>query len=124
MNAVLDLRFGGSEPATLYLGLCTSVAADGTITGEHSGDAYERVEVPNNGTYWNPAGGGSKSNKLDFTFPPATGTGWGALDTAFLSASSTGGTALIYGTFTEKTISGGDTPYFEAGDLVITLTDV
>ena len=36
-NSVLGELFGAtalSAPATLYFGLCTSVAADGTVTGE------------------------------------------------------------------------------------------
>lgn len=128
MNEVLDQLFGGAdyaEPATWYVGLCTGVAADGTITGEPTGGgAYARVEWTNNTTNWNTASGGATSNKLAITFPENTTPAWGALDTVFLSSSSSGGSALIYGTFTEKTIAIGDTPYFPAGDLDITMSSV
>lgn len=126
MDEVNDQLFGAqdySEPATWYLGLCTSVAANGTITGEHSGDSYARVEITNNTTNWNTSSGGATSNKVDFTFPEASGSGWGALDTWFLSSSSSGGTALIWGTMTEVTPASGQTPVFPAGDLDITMVD-
>ncbi len=126
MNEVLDQLFGGSdyaEPATWYVGLCTGVAADGTITGEPSGNNYARVEWTNNGTNWNTASSGATSNKLEITFPEASGS-WGALDTFFLSSAASGGTALFYGPLdAEKTPTSGDTPKFAAGELDITLTD-
>jgi hypothetical protein len=126
MNEVLDQVFGGSdyaEPATWYLGLATGVAANGTITGEPSGNNYSRVSITNDKDAWTDAAAGALANEVDFTFPQASGS-WGAMDTFFLSNTSTGGTALCYGPLAvEKTPLTGDTPKFSAGDLDIQLTD-
>lgn len=46
----------------MYVGLCTDVAEDGTITGEPSGSSYARVAVTNNATNFPAASGGSKAN--------------------------------------------------------------
>lgn len=126
MNEVLDQLFGGSdyaEPATWYLGLCTGVAANGTITGEPTTGNYSRCTITNDKDSWTDAASGSVSNEVDFTFATANAS-WGALDTFFLSETSTGGTALCYGPLAvEKTPEDGDTPKFPAGDLDIVLTD-
>jgi hypothetical protein len=125
VNEILDQVFGGSdyaEPATWYLGLATGVAADGTITGEPSGYDYARVAITNDKTTWSDAASGVVSNDIDFTFPAANGGSWGALDTVFLSTTSSGGTALLFAEFTEKTIADGDAPYVATGDMDISIT--
>ena len=127
MNGILDQLFGGSdysEPSTYYLGLCTSVGANGTITGEPSGNNYARVSISNTKSNWTDAASGMVSNKVNFDFPTASGS-WGTVSKFFLSSSSTGGTALCYGPLDrEKSPVNGDQPRFMAGDLDITLTDL
>jgi hypothetical protein len=125
MNAILDYIFkSGTYTGTFYLGLATSIAANGAITGEPSGNGYARVEVTNDTDNWNDAANGAVDNKADFTFPEATGS-WGTMTKWFLSTSSSGGTAVTWGPLTvQKTITEGNTPKFSAGDLdVCNMTD-
>jgi len=123
---LLDHVFGGATmdyeaPTTMYLGLATDVAEDGTVTGEPSGNNYARVEVTNNGTNWPAATAGSKASGAVFTFPEASGT-WGTLDTFFISDDPTAGNILAYGALSvEKTIGDGDQPKFNTGNITITL---
>lgn len=121
---LLDHVFGNasySAPATLYVGLCTDVAEDGTITGEPSGSSYARVAVTNNATNFPAASGGSKANGATITFPEATGS-WGTLDTFFISDAATAGNILGYGDLTTpRTIDSGTTVRFDIGALTITL---
>jgi hypothetical protein len=130
MNTILGLLFGAvgspySAPGTLYFGLCTGgVAADGTITGEPSGNNYSRKSITNDTDLWNTAANGALDNKAAITFPEASGS-WGTITTVFIANhSSNGGAAVVlYGTLTvEKPITSGDTPSFAAGDLDISLT--
>jgi hypothetical protein len=127
MNSILGELFGGvalAAPATLYFGLATAVAANGTITGEPSGGSYARKSQANDATLWNTPSGGAVDNKIAITFATATGA-WGTLDTFFIATAATGGAAVVvaYGTLTvEKTITSGDTPSFAAGALDISLT--
>jgi hypothetical protein len=128
MNIILGLIFGcvGSPytaPATLYFGLATGVAADGTVTGEPSGNNYSRKSITNDTDLWNTAADGALDNKAAITFPEASGL-WGTLDTVFIANHGTnGGAAIIaYGTLSvEKTITSGDTPSFAAGALDISI---
>lgn len=129
MNTILGLLFGAvgspyTAPATLYFGLCTGVAADGTVTGEPSGGSYARKSITNDTSLWNTAANGALDNKIAITFVAATGA-WGTLDTFFISDSATLGSThtIAYGTLdVEKTITDGDTPSFAIGALDISLT--
>lgn len=129
MNTILGLIFGAAgspytAPSNLYIGLATAVAADGTVTGEPSGNNYARVTVGNSSTNWNTAANGAVDNKTAITFPQASGS-WGTLDTFFIANHLTnGGSAVIaYGTLSEeKTIGTNDTPSFAIGALDISLT--
>lgn len=128
MNTILGLIFGcvGSPytaPATLYFGLATGVAADGTVTGEPSGGSYARKDITNDTNLWNSAANGALDNKAAITFAKATAL-WGTLDTFFIANhASNGGSAIIaYGTLNvEKTITTDDTASFAAGDLDISI---
>ena len=126
-NSVLGELFGAtalSAPATLYFGLCTSVAADGTVTGEPASGSYARKQITNDTSLWNTPADGTVDNKAAITFVEATGS-WGALDTFFIADHATlGSTHIIaYGTLSvEKTITEGDTAQFAAGALDISLT--
>lgn len=126
-NSVLGELFGAtalSAPATLYFGLCTAVAADGTVTGEPASGSYARKEITNDTNLWNTPANGAVDNKAAITFVEATGS-WGALDTFFIAnhATNTGAAIIAYGTLSvEKTITEGDTAQFAAGALDISLT--
>ena len=126
VNTILGLIFGAvgspyTAPATLYVGLCTGVAADGTVTGEPSGNNYSRKSVTNDTDAWNTAADGVVDNKAAITFAEASGE-WGTLDTVFIAnhSSNDGAAVIIYGTLAvEKTITSGDTPSFAIGALDI-----
>jgi len=128
-DSILGELFGGtvlSAPATLYFGLCTSVAADGTITGEPTIGVsnYARKSITNDTNLWNTPSNGLVDNKAVITFATASGS-WGTLDTFFISDSATLGSThtIAFGTLTvEKTITDGDTPSFAAGALDISIT--
>jgi len=122
---ILDHVFGGSSytrPSTIYIGLCTGVGEDGTITGEPSGNNYSRVAKDNDSNTWNAASGGSKTNKIDIEFPEASGA-WGTLTKFFISDASSGNTnTLGYGDLSaSKSPTAGDVVKFPAGQLAITL---
>lgn len=129
MNTILGLIFGAAgspytAPSNLYIGLATAVAADGTVTGEPSGNNYARVTVGNSSTNWNTASGGVVDNKTAITFPQASGS-WGTLDTFFIANHPTndGSAVICYGTLSEeKSIGTNDTPSFAAGALDISFT--
>lgn len=123
---ILDYVFGYTAfntNITLYFGLATAVAEDGTITGEPSSGNYSRPSDGNDKDLWTDASGaGAISNEVAITFPTANAS-WGTLDTFFISDASSGNTnTWAYGDLTEaKTIGSGDTPKFNANDLDITL---
>jgi len=122
---ILDHVFGGntfSQLEHVYVGLCTGVDEDGTITGEPSGNNYSRVELDNDSDTWNAASGGSKTNTIAITFSEASGA-WGTLTKFFISDASSGNTnTLGYGDLAaSKTPTAGDVVKILAGQLAITL---
>lgn len=136
-NAILNYYFGyASSPyATLYVGLCTSVADNGTVTGEPSigTNGYARASIANNGTtVFSSATTGSKTNANAIVqFPQCTGTAWTngtnqTFTTFFITEqqSATGsGVALCWGDLTSNiTIAVGDQPTFNTSQLTISIT--
>jgi len=123
-NKILDHLLGRTTytaPETLYVGLAQSVSDDGTITGEPSGNGYQRVAVANNTTNFPSASNGQKSNANSITFPQATGS-WGTINYVFIADAATGGNVLFYAQLTTpKTIGEGDTVSFPSGGLTFTL---
>lgn len=121
-----------SQPATLYVGLCTSVAANGTITGEPAigTNSYARAVIDNNdtATIWGAANAGAVTNSSGaISFPTASGAwGAGALTTFFVTDQETGvtsGTALYYGDLTSPiTVASGDQPIFNTSQLTVTIS--
>jgi hypothetical protein len=130
MNTVLGLLFGAvgspyTAPATLYFGLCTSVAADGTITSEATGGNYARKSMTNDTNTWNTAGSGSVTNKAAITFATANGSWGGSKASFFISDNSSLGTThtIAYGTLTvAKDITSGDVANFAASSITISFT--
>lgn len=125
-NKLLDHVFGGgnyTRPATLYIGLSTSDPGEtGSTTGEPSGNGYARVAVVNNATNFPAASGGAKTNGTPIEFPEATGA-WGTITHLFIADAETGGNVLAYSTLNVvKSPTEGDTMYYKAGELNITLT--
>lgn len=126
---VLDHLFGGSAysaPTSLFLGLSTvNPGETGSGISEPSGNAYARVEIENDSDAWNSAasdeGLGTKTNKVDFTFPKATGA-WGTITHFFLADQASGGNVLASGSLTvAQEVITDNILKFPAGDLVITL---
>ncbi len=109
-----------SPPATVYVGVCTGVAEDGTITSEPSGNGYARQPVTNDGTGWDfsqVSGVTKVVNHAAIQFPQAEGD-WGTLTFAFISTAATGGDILAFGEFNlPKPIGLQDTLKFDPGGL-------
>jgi hypothetical protein len=131
LNKVLDEVFGATAftaPATIYLGLAQSVAANGNITGEPAAvNAYARVAITQNAAIFPAAVGGSKTapNAVNWTFPQANNS-WGTVNVFFFSDNATVGSnvnSLAWGQLTvNKTIGAGDTPYFASNDITLNIT--
>lgn len=124
VHVMLNNRFGAAAAtatATHYLGLSTTTpAVDGTGVTEPVGNGYARVAITNNTTNWPAASGRSKSNGAAFTFPTATGAGWGTITHFVLFDASTGGAVRAYGPLaTPTTVAAGETRTFPAGSITI-----
>lgn len=136
-NKLIDQLFRGqaySFPATLYIGLVTSLenaAAGGT---EVSGGSYARVAVSNSLANWagtQAAGSttassgttGTTSNNNPVSFPTPTAT-WGEIVGMAVWDASTGGNLLMFGPLAaSKNVNNGDpAPVFSDGALAFTLT--
>lgn len=126
-NAMLDGVLGGPAftlPTTVYVALSTAAysdAATGAAMTEVAGNGYARVAVTNNATNWPGASSGSKSNGVSFTFPAATGAGWGTVTAFYICDALSGGNVLYGGDLTiARSVSGGDTASFAVGAITIT----
>jgi len=126
-TAVLDhvMNDGAMTPTDQYIGLSTTTPTDagGNFT-EPVGNGYARKATT--GTDWDAAVAGSpsyKDNTATITFGTASGGSWGALTYCGFFDASSGGTPNATGQITNgpKTIEGGDTAQFAAGELDITL---
>lgn len=128
-NKAMDHAFSvvaWTPPATLYVGLATSVADTGEVTGEPSGQNYARVAFTNNVQNFPAASLGAKFVNINIIFPPATGS-WGTPTVAFISDQATGNTnTLLWGTISNsRAIGAGDTVYFAPlADINIALAGV
>jgi hypothetical protein len=130
LNKVLNEVFGATNfaaPATIYLGLAASVAADGTVTGEPAtANNYQRVAITQNAAIFPAAVAGSKTapNAVNWTFNQANNS-WGTVNVFFFSDNATQGSSvntLAWGQLTvNKTIGTGDTPYFAANDVTLNI---
>ena len=121
-NEILDHLFGKGSytPPTIYVGLSTADPLDDASgLAEPSGNSYARVAT--SGADWNTASGGSIDNANDITFGQASGS-WGTLTHFALFDAASSGNMLAHGSLSiSKTISGGDTAKFSAGDLDVSL---
>lgn len=123
---LLDEVFGGtafSAPGTLWVGISTTTPGEaGTGITEPAGAEYARVLVLNNGTKWNAASNGTKSNNGAVTFPTAT-SNWGTIAHFFvIDAGSGTANVLVYGTLdTPKTVGTNDVASFADAVLKVTL---
>lgn len=109
-----------TAPATVYLGLLTTVAANdnGTNT-EVTGGSYARVACT-----WtagsNQSNGCNTQNVANIVFPQATAL-WGTITGWFIADALTLGNTIEYGSFaTAKQVTNGDTYEVLAGGIVIT----
>lgn len=132
LNYWLGKSFTSTAPATVYIGLWNSTlndASNGNTDGEipiaSTAINYSRVAVTNSSASWtNSTSGGSKTNKITFTFTTSASTGWGTVVAfAILDGNSTsGGNNILYwGDLTSsQAISAGNTVRFSTGSIVIT----
>jgi len=131
-KALLDHALGQTiwtPPTNLWIALSTAVFAastDGTsiLTNEVSGTgtAYDRIEVPNDGTFWPLADStGQKANLLDANWPTVTGSGYGTVRSFYLcdGNAKTSADNVLYGSdLTPTVVVAGPGPSFSAGSLV------
>jgi hypothetical protein len=121
-NEILDHIFGKGNysPPTIHVALSTADPTDdGSGLAEPTGNGYQRAQT--SAGDWNAASGGSLDNAADITFPEATGN-WGTITYFALFDAATAGNMLAHGALNQsKTISGGDTAKFAAGDLDVSL---
>ena len=131
-KGLLDYLFGktsifDTQPA-IWVALFTTDPTDPGVSDagsvEATGNAYIRIEAPD--TDWNTATSADPSvldNVNPITFPEATGSWGGEINSFGLYTLVTGGTYLGGGTLGDpKTPTNGDTPRFAAGALDVTLT--
>lgn len=121
-NEILDHIFGKGSytPPTIYVGLSTADPGDdGTGLSEPSGNGYARVQTA--ASDWNSASGGSLDNAEVIEFSEATGD-WGTVTHFALFDTASGGNLLAHGSLSQsKSIAGGDTARFAAGDLDVSM---
>lgn len=124
---VLDQLFGGQdyvEPANWEIALSTTTPTDaGANFTEPVGNGYARVVYANDkgASGWNNAAAGLVDNKVDITFPAATGA-WGTVTHFGIYDQSSPENLVAWGVLTaSKVIGDGDTAKFAAGDLDVTL---
>jgi len=121
-NKILDYIFGKASytPPTIYVGLSTADPTDsGSGLAEPNGNGYARVQTA--ASDWNAASNGTVDNANDITFPEATGS-WGTITHFALFDAAISGNMLAHGALSQsKTIDGGDTAKFAAGDLELLL---
>lgn len=120
-NKLLDFLLGGtsySVPATLYIGLYTTVPVVAGTGTEVSGGSYSRLAVTNDTTNFPNASAKSKSNGVAFTFVQATAL-WGTVVAVTVHDAVSAGNMLMWAELTvPKTVNNGDTPSFAIGQLV------
>jgi len=126
-NELLDhiVGKGSYTMPTAFIALCTADPTD-------AGTGASMNEVANSGAYhrqetsasdWNAASGGEIDNANQITFPEATAS-WGTVTHfAIVDSGSYGqGNMLAHGSLaTARDVKSGDTLYFDAGDLSLTL---
>jgi hypothetical protein len=121
-----------SATPTYYFALFTSAPSDSGGGTECSGNSYARASIQPSltnftGTHGTTTGassgtGGQTSNAVDITFAPPTSTGWGTVTSWGIFDADTSGNLMFWGTLTSnKTINGGDTVKFPAGQFIITV---
>jgi hypothetical protein len=132
-KALLDYALGQTlwtPPTNLWIALSTatfSSTTDGTsiLTNEvsSSGTAYDRVEVPNDGTFWPLADSvGQKASLLDANWATVTGSGYGTVRSFYLcdGNAKTSADNVLYGSdLTPTVVVAGPGPSFAAGNLTV-----
>lgn len=134
-NRLIDALFRAQSlgaPATLYIGLSTSVCSDSSFGTEVSGGNYARVAVTASlanfagtqsagSTTASSGTGGQTSNNGAINFPTPSAS-WGTVTHWFVAdASSSGNIWICDDLTTSKTINSGDTVSFAAAALTVTL---
>ena len=111
-----------TEPANVYMALCTAIPTDASIGGtltEANYTGYARKEVL--ATDLSAAASGSKTNSAAITFAACTAGSSTIIGFAIVDSAAGAGNILYWGTTTSKVIDTSNTPPTIAiGGLVIT----
>jgi len=105
-----------TAPATIYIGLATSVTGDATSVTEVATGSYARQAA-----LFDAPSSGACVNSADIVFPEAT-LDWGTLTNVLLFDASTSGNLLYYGPLSQsQAISSGMVFEIPDGSLIIGL---
>lgn len=104
-----------TSPATVYVGLHTTVVGDDDSGTEVSGNGYARQSASFDRT------DNTATNNAQVTFPTATGGSWGTIVAFGLYDAATNGNLLYHGLVTpNKQILEGDAAVYQPGQLSFT----
>lgn len=104
---------------SVWVGLSTADPLDDGSGLAEPGSNYARKST--SGGDWDASSGGAIANAGSITFVEATGN-WGTISHFALFDAASGGNMLAHGSLSvSKPVDVGDTPYFAAGELDITL---
>jgi hypothetical protein len=99
-NIILDSLLGSGSPATVYIGLLTTLpAVGGSGLVEATGGGYARIPKTNNSTNWPAASSGVKRNGTSIDWPAFTADMPEFKGAAIWDAAS-GGNLMFWGPFT------------------------
>lgn len=123
---ILDHLLGRTTytaPATLYIGLWTTVlddAATGSTAGEVSGSGYARQAVANTSANWPSPSAGSRHNANAIAFGQAQSV-WGTVASVAVLDASSGGNVMFHQALSPRIfIDTYDPVTFRTGSVVIT----
>lgn len=125
-DRINDHILGGPDyvrVGTVYLGLFTSIGADGEggVELASPGDvAYMRAAVTNNATNFPASVSGSKTLAIAHSFPEA-GSNWGTIVGVIIFDDQFAGNRLMWTTFSGVPVMSGQTASFGINGLTITV---
>jgi hypothetical protein len=126
-NKVLDHIYSDgafTEPANIYMALCTTVPTDASIGAtlvEANYTTYARLEIL--ATDLSAAASGSKTNSAVLTFAACTAGDDTIVGFAIVDSSSGAGNVISWGTTTSKLIDTSNTPPTIAASAFVTTLD-
>lgn len=119
-NKLLEHVFSAAytRPANVYIALFTVAPGETGGGNEVSGSNYSRVAVSTSGGWTVSGNAASNASRIEF---PAPSGSWGTIVAFGIFDASSGGNLLYYGSLVSSvSITTGQIPIFESGDIDIT----